>query len=63
MANLFAVQNDPSHSSMHLGFQCQDGWLDVIWDLCQELEIASAEFGSSTPRFEIFQVKQKIGEL
>ena len=52
---LYSNYNEPPHKScMAFGFECGDGWFDIIWDLSAKLEplgvIAS-------------QVKEKYGTL
>ena len=60
----FNIRGDPCHTSMHFGFQHDDGWFDLLWRLCERLEpivaVAEKETGQS---FEVFQVKQKFGGL
>lgn len=56
----------PQESSMALGFDCGDGWFDLIWRLSQVIEyIARHEgrdpCGDAWP--EAMQVKQKAGLL
>jgi len=48
------------------GFLCGDGWFDLVWRLCERLEPLVLELSATLPpgdRFEIVQVKQKMGEL
>jgi len=45
-----------TETCMNWGFDCGDGWFDLIYDLSQKLEIAS-------PTTEATQVKQKYGGL
>lgn len=51
---------------MPRGFQCGDGWFDLVYRLCERLEPLVRELNSSlqhSDRFEVLQVKQKFGEL
>ena len=44
-------------SLMCYGFECGDGWFDLIWDLCEKIEpIVDKDFN-------VFQVKEKFGGL
>ena len=46
------------------GFCHGDGWFDVLWRLCEELEPLVKEFEEQTgQRVEVLQVKQKLGGL
>jgi len=44
------------------GFAHGDGWFDIVWRLCEDLEplVAETENGTGRP-FEVLQVKQKFG--
>lgn len=44
-------------SLMCYGFECEDGWFDIIWDLSEKIE----PFASDD--FNVFQVKEKFGGL
>jgi len=49
---------------MPLGFQHGDGWFDILWRLCEDLEPLVAEFEvAGGPKFEVLQVKEKFGGL
>jgi hypothetical protein len=49
---------------MPLGFTHDDGWFDILWWLCGDLEPLVAEFEQTTgSQFEILQVKEKFGGL
>jgi hypothetical protein len=53
-------------SLMSFGFQCDDGWFDLIWNLSREIE-DSATKDRIEPRSETWpetvQVKEKFGTL
>lgn len=45
-------------SLMWFGFECEDGWFDLIWRLCEDLTKMELPEG-----FEVTQVKEKFGTL
>jgi len=46
------------------GFAHGDGWFDIVWRLCEDLEPLVREAEKATGRpFEVLQVKQKLGGL
>ena len=53
----FCVTFDPMQSNMCFGFQCHGGWFNLIWELCERLEVLTG------PDFEITTVKEKYGGL
>lgn len=57
-SNWFKPDWPPKTSLMAFGFECQDGWFDLIWKLCEDIE-------KLNPReeFRVVQVKQKFGGL
>lgn len=53
-------------SMMSRGFECCDGWFDLIWTLSQKIEDAARQAGlepQSSTWPEAAQVKQKMGTL
>jgi hypothetical protein len=51
---------------MPRGFQCADGWFDLVYRLCERLEPLVLALSATLPpgdRFEVLQAKQKMGEL
>ncbi len=49
---------------MSSGFTHGDGWFDILWRLCGDLEPLVAAFEQATGRqFEVLQVKEKFGGL
>jgi hypothetical protein len=51
---------------MAMGFDCDDGWFDLIWSLSQAIEEAARRDGhepQSKDWPEAVQVKQKVGTL
>lgn len=57
---------DRNESSMQRGFECGDGWFDLIYKLAQEIETVARESGlsSDSPEWpQCRQVKEKTGSL
>ena len=54
----FDTEGDIKETAMPRGFQHGDGWFDILWRLCVDLEplVAGHEF-------EVVQVKEKFGGL
>lgn len=53
-------------SSMQRGFECEDGWFDLIYKLSQDIEAAAREGGlkPNSPDWPLCrQVKEKTGSL
>lgn len=53
-------------SSMSFGFECGNGWFDLIWNLSQKIEDAARQAGlepQSAAWPQARQVKQKTGTL
>ena len=49
---------------MPWGFTHDDGWFDILWRLCEDLEPRVAELEQETGcQFEVLQVKEKFGGL
>jgi hypothetical protein len=60
----FSANGGVRHTVMPFGFQCGDGWFNILWRLCVELEPLVTELEHETgERFEIVQVKEKLGTL
>jgi hypothetical protein len=60
----FNTKGDPRQTGMTDGFGHDDGWFDILWRLCEDLEPLVAEFERATgQQFEIVQVKEKFGGL
>ena len=56
----------PQESSMYWGFQCEDSWFDLIWNISQAIEDEARDRGlkpQSKKWPEATQVKQKFGTL
>jgi hypothetical protein len=60
----FNIVGDIRCIAMPWGFTHDDGWFDILWRLCEELEPSVAEFEQATGcQFEVLQVKEKFGGL
>jgi hypothetical protein len=60
----FDIGGDASHTAMPQGFIHDDGWFQILWQLCTDLELLVGEFERETGyRFEVLQVKEKFGGL
>jgi hypothetical protein len=60
----FNTEGDVRHTLMSWGFCHGDGWFDILWRLCEDLEPLVGEFEQATGlKFEVLQVKEKIGGL
>jgi hypothetical protein len=60
----FNVNGDPLKTRMADEFAHGDGWFNIVWRLCEDLEplVAESEKATGHP-FEVLQVKQKLGGL
>jgi hypothetical protein len=60
----FGVNGNAPHSPMPFGFHCGDGWFEILWRLCVELEPMVMELEKeSGESFEVVQVKERLGTL
>jgi hypothetical protein len=61
----FNIEGDIRHTSMSWGFTHGDGWFDILWRLCEDLEpmVAELEQEATGRQFEVLQVKEKFGGL
>jgi len=60
----FNTEGDIRDTAMARGFEHDDGWFDLLWRLCEDLEPLVAEFEEAGgPKFEVLQVKEKFGGL
>jgi hypothetical protein len=53
------LYGDVTETCLHFGFQHRDGWFDLVWRLCEQIEKV---VGEGTP-FKVAQVKEKFGGL
>jgi hypothetical protein len=60
----FHVNGDFRETAMPRGFTVRDGWFDIVWRLCEDLEpiVAEVELETGVP-FEVCQVKEKFGGM
>ena len=60
----FNTGGDIRCTAMPRGFEHDDGWFDILWRLCEDLEPLVAQFEQETgSQFEVPQVKEKFGSL
>lgn len=52
------LTQSPMESCLAFGFECADGWFDVLWRLCEDIEKLNPP-----EEFEVYQVKEKFGGL
>ncbi len=60
------LYRSPNESSMQHGFECGDGWFDLIYKLSQDIEAVAREGGlkPDSPDWPLCrQVKEKMGSL
>jgi hypothetical protein len=51
-------------SSMCFGFACSDGWFDLIYNLCSDIDSEAKKSGLSGDGYpDVVQVKEKFGGL
>jgi len=51
-----------TESLMAFGFECGDGWFNIIWNLCEKIE-EELKNHSRLDDFVVLQVKEKFGML
>jgi len=60
----FKTEGDIRDTAMPRGFEHGDGWFDILWRLCEDLEPLVTEMErAGGPKFEVLQVKEKFGGL
>jgi hypothetical protein len=60
----FNSNGDAPPTQPPVGFECGDGWHEILWRLCVDLEPIVAELEKETgEQFEVVQVKKKLGTL
>lgn len=55
--DFFKPRKSPKESLMCFGFSCDNGWYDLIYELCEKIKKENIE------HFEVMQVKEKFGTL
>ena len=63
--SFFRGRNDPQKSLMGFGFCCGNGWFNLIYKLCQDIQkcIKFSNRPDNLDDFEVEQVKEKFGGL
>lgn len=66
--DFFKPEKSLQETLMSFGFECGDGWFDLIWNLCQDIELLLALHNPNSDDeayypFEVIQVKEKFGQL
>lgn len=56
--SFFKPEKPMTESLMCFGFECSDGWYDLLWRLCEDIDKMEKPEG-----FEVVQVKEKFGSL
>lgn len=51
------------NSLMSLGFECDDGWFGLIWNLCEDVEEILMKNNIDISYFDVFQIKETLGGL
>jgi hypothetical protein len=60
----FNTGGDVRYTAMPWGFAHDDGWFDILWRLCGDLEPLVAQLEQEIGcQFEVLQVKEKFGGL
>ena len=60
----FDVEGDVKNGFMRYGFQCGDGWFEIICSLCERLEpLVNCLNVTQQEQFRVLQAKQKLGGL
>jgi len=61
----FLTPQKPSKTNlMAFGFNCDDGWFDIIWRLCENIEkLIPGIILTSEEQFEVLEVDEKHGIL
>jgi hypothetical protein len=60
----FNTGGDIRCTAMPRGFEHDDGWFDLLWRLCEDLEPLVAQLEQEIGcQFEVLQVKEKFGGL
>ena len=62
--SFISTSGDPTKDCMVWGFECGDGWHDLLWELCEAIEEELQHFVQSEDSpFRVEQVKEKYGTL
>jgi hypothetical protein len=52
------LYGDPTKTCLAFGFECGNGWKDLLWSLCEDIEKLEP-----SESFSVEQVKEKFGGL
>ena len=52
------LTQSPYESCLAFGFECGDGWFDLLWNLCEDIEKLNPP-----DDFEVHQIKEKFAGL
>lgn len=56
--SFFHPEKSPQETLMCFGFECSDGWFELLWSLCEDIDKMD-----KPEDFEVVQVKEKFGSL
>ena len=59
--SFFDPKGDIKRTLIPFGFECGNGWFDLLWKLCESIDIILKE--EKTKDFEVLQVKEKFAGL
>ena len=59
--SFFDPEGDIRHTLIPFGFECGNGWFDLLWKLCEDIDKVLKE--EKIRDFEIVQVKEKFAGL
>lgn len=58
------VNETVQENLMSFGFECGDGWFDIVYNLSKEIDSIAGKYGLENERYpKAFQVKEKFGSL
>lgn len=61
---IFNNINDNNHWPISCGISCGDGWFNLLWQLCEKLDVLINQLPENTQKqFEVHQIKEKFGQL
>lgn len=66
LADFSRLYRERDRSALHWGFQCDDGWFDLLYDLSAKIETKARELGidpASEDWPHAMGVKEKFGKL
>lgn len=58
------MYGNPMETCMAFGCECSDGWFDLLYRLCEDIEKANPpNTGDELQDFRVLQIKEKFGSL